>query len=122
METPFISNGFATEKTVFEPDFLLCPAGGFISGRKVFAMLKPSLTYAGTIKDIQDRDDLILVTDSQEVQSVLEHINYPPEDDENALDFSGLFVSIQDGDFVEIYAYLGSIPYLFENIWKINHQ
>ena len=85
-------------------------------------MLKPKLTSAGTIKDIQDRDDLILVTDSQEVQSVLEHVNYPPEDDENALDFSGLFVSIQDGDFVEIYAYLGSIPYLFENIWKINRQ
>jgi len=85
-------------------------------------MSKPSLTYAGTIKDIQDRDDLILVTDSQEVQSVLEHINYPPENDENAMDFSGLFVSVQDGDFVEIYAYLGSIPYLFENIWKINCQ
>lgn len=83
-------------------------------------MSKPSLTYAGTIKDIQDRDDLILVMDGQEVQFVLVLINYPPEDDENAKDFSGLFVSVQDGDFVEIYAYLGSIPYLFENIWKIN--
>jgi len=85
-------------------------------------MLKPSLTYAGTIKDIQNRDDLILVTDSQEVQSVLELINYPSKDDENAMDFSGLFVSIQDGDYAEIYAYLGSIPYLFENIWKINRH
>jgi len=85
-------------------------------------MLKPSLTYAGTIKDIQDRDDLILVTDSQEVQAVLDHIRYPPNGDEDPMDFSGLFVSIQDGDYLEIFAYLGSIPYLFENIWKINRK
>jgi len=85
-------------------------------------MLKPNLTFAGTIKDIQDRDDLILVTDSQDVQSVLDHINYPPSGDEDPMDFSGLFVSIQDGDYLEIFAYLGSIPYLFENIWKIEFQ
>ena len=85
-------------------------------------MLKPKLTYAGTIKDIQDRDDLILVMDSQEVQAVLEHINYPLKDDESPMDFSGLFVSIQDGDYLDIFAYEGTIPYLFENIWKIDRQ
>ena len=85
-------------------------------------MLKPKLTYAGTIKDIQDRDDLILVTDSQEVQAVLEHINYPPENDESPMDFSGFFVSIQDGDYLDIFAYEGTIPYLFQNICKIDLQ
>ena len=85
-------------------------------------MPKLSLIYAGTIKDIQERDDLILITDSQEVEAVLNHITFPSVADEITMEFSGLLVSIKDGDYLEIFAYEGTIPYLFENLWKINIQ
>ena len=67
-------------------------------------MLNPNLIYAGTIQDLQNRDDLTLVTDSQEVQAVLESIFYPLQDDEYPMDFSGLFISLHNGEYTDIFA------------------
>jgi hypothetical protein len=85
-------------------------------------MLKPIVTYVGTINDIQDRRDLILITDYFEVQYILDYLGYPAIDDEDPMDFSGLFVLVGEGDYEEVYAFEGCIAYLYKELWMIETQ
>jgi len=85
-------------------------------------MLKPIVTYFGTINAIQERKDLMLITDSLEVKYILDYLGYPAPDDDNPFDFSGLFVLVADGDYDEVYAFKGSVPYLYKDLWKIDAQ
>ena len=73
-------------------------------------MLKPNVTYIGSINDIQERRDLILITDSLEVKYILDYLGYPAPDDDDPFEFSGLFVSVRDGDCEEVYAFEGCVP------------
>jgi len=82
-------------------------------------MLKPIVTYVGTINVVQSRKDLILVTDSLEVKWILDYLGYPAVDDEDPLEFSGLFLAIKDGDYEEVFAFEGCVPYLYKDLWKI---
>ncbi len=85
-------------------------------------MLKRIVTYLGTINDIQDREDLMLITNSFEVKYILDHLGYPAPDDEDAINFSGLFVLVGDGDYDEVYAFEGCVPYFNKDLWKIELQ
>ncbi len=85
-------------------------------------MLKPIITFIGTINHIQDRRDLILITDYFEVQYILDYLSYPAPDDDDHMDFSGLFVLVGDGDYEEVYAFEGCVPYLYKDLWMINTQ
>ena len=85
-------------------------------------MLKPIVTYVGTLNVIQNRSDLILLTDSLDVKYILDCLGYTPHDDDDLLDFTGLFVSVEDGDYVEVYAFEGCVPYLYKDLWMINTQ
>ena len=85
-------------------------------------MLKRIVTYLGTINDIQDREDLMLITNSFEVKYILDHLGYPAPDNEESIDFSGLFVLVGDGDYDEVYAFEGYVPYLNKDLWKIELQ
>jgi len=82
-------------------------------------MLKTIVTYVGTITDIQDRRDLTLIIDSFEVKYILDYLGYPAPNEEDPMDFSGLFVSVRDGDYEEVYGFEGCVPYLHKNLWKI---
>jgi hypothetical protein len=79
-------------------------------------------TYVGTINDIQKRRDLMLITDSFEVKHILDDLGYPATDDDDSMDFSGLFVLVGDGDYEEVYAIEGCVPYLYKDLWMINTQ
>ena len=85
-------------------------------------MLKPIVTYVGTINDIQDLRDLILITDSFEVTHILDYLGYPAPDDDDPLRFSGLFVSVNDGNYEEVYAFDGCVSYLYKDLWMFNTQ
>ncbi|MHA1280374.1 MAG: hypothetical protein ACTSQ8_24655 [Candidatus Helarchaeota archaeon] len=85
-------------------------------------MLKPIVTYVGTINVIENRKDLILMTDPFEVESILKYFGCPASDDDDPLDFSGMFVTIRDGDYGEVYAFKGCVPYLNKDLWVINPQ
>jgi hypothetical protein len=85
-------------------------------------MLKTIVTFFGTINDIQERKDLMLITDSLEVKYILDHLGYPAPDEDEPLDFSGLFVLVGEGDYEEVYAFEGCVPYLYKNLWKIDTQ
>jgi len=85
-------------------------------------MVKPFVTDVGPIKVIQNRDDLILVTDPLEVKWILDYLGYPTFGVDDVFEFSGLFVTIRDGDYEEVYAFEGCIPYLFKDLWQIESQ
>jgi len=85
-------------------------------------MFTTIISHFGTIADLQSRDDLILITDSQEVQAIFSDLNYFALEDYHLLDFNGLFVSIQDGAYVDIFAFDGIVPYLWKAIFRIEIQ
>lgn len=92
------------------------------SAERTNLMLIPIVTYVGTINVIQNRKDLILVTDPLEVKWILDYLGYPAVDDGDQMDFSGLFVSIRDGDYGEVLAFEGCVPYLYKDLWQIESQ
>ena len=85
-------------------------------------MSQPFVSYVGTINVIENRKDLILVTDPLEVESILEYFGCPASDDDDPFDFSGLFVAVRDGDYEEIFAFEGCVPYLFKDLWMIDTE
>lgn len=62
----------------------------------------------GTIRDLQAREDLTLVTDTQEVQQVKNHFGNHPD----VRDFDGFFVKIHEGEYEEVIGFEGNVPYL----------
>jgi len=85
-------------------------------------MLKPIVIYVGTINVIENRKDLILVTDLMEVKWILDYLGYPATDDDDPFDFSGLFVAVRDGDYEEVLAFEGCVPYLYKDLWMIDTE
>ena len=76
------------------------------------------LEHVGTIAAIADRDDLTLVTDSQDRDHIRDHLGMKP--DENgyyALD--SFFVKAENGDYSEIYGFDGIVPGLHKPLYKI---
>ena len=51
-------------------------------------------------------DDLILVTDSQDVEAIKDYLGSLP------FDYDIFFVSVEDGDYSEVWGVEGNIPYL----------
>jgi hypothetical protein len=86
---------------------------------RIISMLETIISYAGNIADLQNRDDLVLLTDSQVVKEILDDLNFFAKEDEYLDDINGLFVSVQDGAYGEIYAFKGSVPYLTLDVWKL---
>lgn len=71
------------------------------------------LSNVGTVSDLQCREDLFLLTDSQEVEAVLETHGLARDL------FSTVFVAYgPDCDEPEIYGCHG-IPYLWKSVWQI---
>ena len=61
----------------------------------------------------------MLITNSFEVKYILDHLGYPASDNEDLIDFSSLFVLEGDGDYDEVYAFEGCVPYLNKDLWNI---
>ena len=71
---------------------------------------------AGTVQNLNKRKDLILVTDSQDVKAIKDHLGHH----EDVEDFDGFFVKIEDGDYSEIYGFEGSVPWLGKSVYNID--
>lgn len=71
----------------------------------------------GTIADLQERNDLVLITDSQNVYPVLEYIGQHRCMKVGA----GIFVKAEDGAYTEIYLFFG-IPYIYKPIWRYRKE
>lgn len=70
----------------------------------------------GKIRDIQKREDLQLITDSQDVQAVKENIGMAAALEE----FDGLFVNVSEGEYKEIYGFHGTVPTLEKDLFCIS--
>ncbi|MFA5409976.1 MAG: hypothetical protein WC343_14480 [Bacilli bacterium] len=71
--------------------------------------------HSGTIADIQDRQDLILVDLSQDVDAIKQHFG----NRKSLKQFDGFFIKVDNGDYEEVYGFSGNIPYLTKDIYKI---
>ena len=72
-----------------------------------------SYKHVGTVKEIKDRKDLTLVSDSQDVHEIADHIGL------DRGEFGAYFVKVENGDYSEIYAIEGSVPYLHKRLYEI---
>lgn len=70
----------------------------------------------GFISDIQNRPELALVTDSQDVRAVKEMLGFGKELKELE-EFGGLFVKVGEGEYTEVYGFHGSVPDLGKRLY-----
>lgn len=68
----------------------------------------------GRVKDINLRDDLHFISDSQEVEEIKAQLGIEDLDYINSL-----FVKIDNGDYAEVYGISGIIPWLYKPVWLI---
>jgi len=85
-------------------------------------MSQPFVSYVGTINVIENRKDLILMTDPFEVRFILDYLGYPATDDDDPFDFSGLFVAVREGDYEEVFVFEGCVPFLYKDLWMIDTE
>ena len=67
-----------------------------------------------TIKDIQDRKDLTLVTTDYEVQAIKDNLNLTPGEWDC---IGGFFVNVGEGEYTEVYGFDGSVPHLWKELY-----
>jgi len=65
------------------------------------------------VKDLQNRQDLIFVSDNQDIKFIKDFIS------ETKKDYDSFFVKIENGDYTEIYGIYGIIPYLSKKVYQI---
>ena len=61
------------------------------------------------VKDIDTDPDIMLLTNSQDIEAVKDHFGSP-----DWFDYGCLFVKVIDGDYAEVYGCEPSVPYLTE--------
>jgi hypothetical protein len=65
-----------------------------------------------------DRDEVALLTDSQDVEAIHEH--FGPQGRRYGInDFGGFFVVARDGDYNAIWGFEGNVPYLDKSMYEI---
>jgi hypothetical protein len=74
----------------------------------------------GTIQDIQGRTDLTLITGDFETSQTFRHLGGDQGlriQEEYGL--YGLFASVEDGDYSTVYAFNGSVPFLWKDLYEV---
>jgi hypothetical protein len=75
----------------------------------------------GSIMEKPENQNMILVTDSQDTKPIADYIGHV---NNNEWDIDTLscsyFVSIDDGEYTKIYAFLGNVPFLYKPLYQIN--
>lgn len=67
----------------------------------------------GSMRIVANLPDLQFLSDSQDVQAVKDYIG------ESALPYDAFFVGVGDGDYSEVWAIVGIIPYLSKLTTKL---
>lgn len=74
--------------------------------------------YAGNVQSIEHREDLMLVTDSQDVDAIKDYFGNP----EFMEDFGGCFVNVKDGEYADVFCFDGNVPYLNKSLYEIKRE
>ena len=72
-------------------------------------------TYAGKIGDLQDRDELQLITNSQDVEEVKDYFGNRP----SVRRFEGFLVDVGDGEYGDVYKFESNIAHNSYPVWRI---
>jgi hypothetical protein len=72
-------------------------------------------TPAGTIADLDKRPELVLVTDSQDVEAVKDYFGNRAA----VKDFDGFLVEVDDGEYKDVFGFEGSVPSLGKIAYKV---
>jgi hypothetical protein len=67
-----------------------------------------------TIGDLKERDDLMLVTDSQDIEPLNILAGFEPTDIDH-----GYFVKVENGEYKEVYEFGGIIPHDHKMIVRV---
>lgn len=70
----------------------------------------------GTVADINDRDDLAFISDSQDVDAIADSLGLDHDE------WGSFFVKVEDGDYSEVYAVEGNVPYLHKTLYRIDRE
>lgn len=70
-----------------------------------------------TIQEIQNRQDLILVTDSQDARDLRQSLTKAEK--KRAAFCDSFFVAVDEGYYEEIYGFVGIIPHLAKTLVKV---
>lgn len=79
--------------------------------------VKTHCEYYGTVADLQKRNDLTLVCDSQDVEPIINH--FPKEDHEWLKEYGCFFVEVTDGDYGDIFGCDTYSAYLSSSVDKL---
>lgn len=71
-------------------------------------------TRIGILQDLKHREDLILVTDNQDVDAIKEQFGNPIE----LKEFDGFLVKVEEGELEEVYGFEG-VPFWHKTAWKV---
>lgn len=82
---------------------------------KLETKTKLIVSLFGTVKDLETREDLQLITDTQDINMIKAYFG----NSEDLEDFNAFFVKIESGDYTEVYGFSGIIPELHKQIWKV---
>ena len=75
-----------------------------------------NIVESGKIFNLDCRQDLHLIQDSQDCQAIYEYFGNNPIVNE----FDGFFVKIENGDYSEVYGFYGGIPRSYLDVYKIS--
>ena len=67
------------------------------------------------IADITEDEKLQLITDSQDVKFILDQIGKP----EAYADYQGLYVEVGEGEYLRVYGFEGTVPYLRKTLEQL---
>ena len=78
-------------------------------------MKKQKETKTMKVRDIQNRQDLQFINDSQDVEFLREYFG----NNLDMFELDSFFVKIEDGDYTEVYGIEGIVPNLEKTLFKI---
>ena len=79
--------------------------------------MKIEITYIGRVKDLNEREDLTFISDSQDVKEVYKYFGVKYNKDVGK--FQSFFVKVEDGEYKEVYGMHGIIPNINKIIYEI---
>jgi len=71
----------------------------------------------GTVKDLDKRADLDLVTNTYDVEAIKDNFR-----NANVDEFDGFFVRVGEGEYEEVYGFYGNTPYLGNEVYKVEQS
>lgn len=77
--------------------------------------MKYDAEFVGNIRKVDNRRDLQLVTDSQDMDAIGDYLGNP----EWFKDFGGCFVKTKDGEYDELYCFDGIVPHLDKSLYAV---